>query len=95
MQPDSPVSNILDGNIQTFWHSSWFPYKKGFPHNLTITLDKTQKIRGLTFTQRNNLHGAIKKSLFVSVQKENGKRSGYTPSKPNTSRKLFFTKPKT
>ena len=93
MQPDSPVSNILDGNIQTFWHSSWFPYKKDFPHNLTITLDKTQKIRGLTFTQRNNLHGAIKEILIRIRTKGKWKKIGLYTLKAEHFQEIDFPQP--
>lgn len=93
MQPDSPVSNILDGNIQTFWHSSWFPYKKDFPHNLTITLDKTQKIRGLTFTQRNNLHGAIKEILIRIRTKGKWKKIGLYTLKAKHFQEIDFPQP--
>ena len=56
---DSPASNMLDGNINTFWHSQWQSAKPEHPHTITIIMKEATTIRGLSFVQRQSLHGAI------------------------------------
>ena len=55
----SPASLMLDGDVATLWHSQWQGGKPGHPHTLTVTMDKATEIRGLSFVQRQSMHGAI------------------------------------
>ena len=43
----SPVSNILDGNPQTIWHSAWEGVPAPLPHVVTIDMKAVRDISGL------------------------------------------------
>ncbi|MBL4935998.1 discoidin domain-containing protein [Clostridium sp. YIM B02515] len=48
---DAPASNALDGDINTFWHSSWSTYVP-LPQSLTINLHGTYMINQLRYLPR-------------------------------------------
>ena len=56
---NSPASLMLDGDVTTMWHSQWQGGKPGNPHTITVTMDEATEIRGLSFVQRQSMHGAI------------------------------------
>lgn len=54
---DRYASNILDGDISTFWHSRWSDRDPSptHPHFVTIKMgDEPSSVRGLEFVQRQN-----------------------------------------
>ncbi len=47
------ATNILDGNINTFWHSQWYAASPPYPHYLMIDMRATQNnLHGIYFTLR-------------------------------------------
>lgn len=56
---NSPAELMLDNDVHTIWHSLWQGQKPGHPHLITVTMDEAKRIRGLSFVQRQSLHGAI------------------------------------
>ncbi|HWF17953.1 MAG TPA: discoidin domain-containing protein, partial [Verrucomicrobiae bacterium] len=68
------VKNAIDGNPQTFWHSSWAEGSPGFPHELTIELSDAKMVAGITALPRQdgNQNGWIKDYLlYTSLDGEN------------------------
>ena len=48
-----PITNIMDGNTSTIWHSDWSSYEnKHHEHSLTIAFHGAQAVRGFTYTPR-------------------------------------------
>jgi len=54
------ASDILDDNLETFWHSCWSGCTATPPHYLTIDMGASKEVAGLQFTQRQSLSRAIK-----------------------------------
>lgn len=56
---DGPARLMLDGKIDTYWHSQWQGGKPDHPHIITVDMKEFKTIRGLSFVQRQDLQGAI------------------------------------
>lgn len=53
-------TDILDGNNQTFWHSSWSKGKTAkVPHYITVDMGAIKKVDGFRFIQRQSLQRAV------------------------------------
>lgn len=50
-----PASAILDGRLDTWWHSRWTPTVDPLPHWIVVDLARSQTLRGLLLTQRQNM----------------------------------------
>ncbi len=68
-----PITNVLDGDINTFWHSFYTASggsvvsKDDPPFTVELDLKKKEKISGLIFTPRNSMAGIITKfDLYAS-----------------------------
>ena len=58
------ITNIMDGNTSTIWHSDWSSYEnKHHEHSLTITFHGAQAVRGFTYTPRpsGSVNGVLQK----------------------------------
>jgi alpha-L-fucosidase len=53
---DFSATMAIDGNPNTFWHTSWNNPIPKHPHTLTIDLAKLQKITGITYLPRQDKH---------------------------------------
>jgi len=61
----------VDGNPDSMWHTAWSGDKPGFPHELTITLEKETDIAGITLLPRQdgNRNGWIKQyEIYVTAK---------------------------
>lgn len=69
-QPEYEASNAIDGDPQTFWHSSWAEGAPGFPHWLTLELNGDATLAGFSALPRQdgNPHGWIKNYEFYVSQ---------------------------
>ena len=56
--PEHPTEQAIDGNPDTFWHSTLQPSPAPLPHFLTIDLGKTRTLHGLTCTPRQDESGS-------------------------------------
>jgi hypothetical protein len=63
-QPSSPISNILDGNLNTNWHTPWSPTEKSHPHQFVIDTKNIIHFNTLMVYNRSNLNGALKDFIF-------------------------------
>ena len=48
----SPVSNVLDGDPATFWHSQWEGTPAPLPHTVTIDMKAARDVSGLGYLPR-------------------------------------------
>lgn len=46
---------IIDGDVNTFWHSRWSSSAPTAPHSLTVDMGRSLTINGFAFTQRQSL----------------------------------------
>jgi galactose oxidase len=68
-QAGDPVSNALDGNPATFWHSEYSPDEVPLPHSITVNMHALHYVSGLTYLPRQDgvSNGNIGQySIFVS-----------------------------
>lgn len=42
-QPGYPASNVLDNNVNTFWHTQWGANGAGFPHQIVIDMKEIKQ----------------------------------------------------
>ncbi len=55
--PDYPGAMAIDGDLDSFWHTTWKPVAAPFPHFLTIDLGKTLTLKGITCIPRQDMPG--------------------------------------
>jgi hypothetical protein len=58
--PNGLASSIIDGDVNTFWHSQWSGPVATPPHVLTVDMGKSLAVNGFVFTQRQSLTRNIK-----------------------------------
>lgn len=58
-QSGSPISNILDGNVNSNWHTPWSPIERAHPHFFAIDAQAVQQFNTLVIYNRSNLNGAL------------------------------------
>ena len=69
-QPQYPARQVLDGNVQTLWHTPWGEGAPGFPHFLVVEFKQPATFHGLTLTPRqdNNKNGWIREfAVYLSA----------------------------
>lgn len=64
---DGRTLNILDNNINTFWHTPYGSVEPNHPHHFVVDFGSTKTFKGVSFTNRSNLTGAMKDiQIFTS-----------------------------
>jgi hypothetical protein len=58
--PNGPVTNVIDGNPATYWHSSYSTNATVYPHQFVVDMGSVKKAYGLSINQRSGLSRAIK-----------------------------------
>ncbi|AQQ10145.1 Beta-galactosidase [Sedimentisphaera cyanobacteriorum] len=69
-------ANVLDGNPNTIWHTSWGQGKIPHPHEIHLKIDYPAKVKGLKILPRQdgNKNGLIKKcSIYAKLSGSWGK----------------------
>ncbi|MFB9163828.1 discoidin domain-containing protein [Arthrobacter psychrochitiniphilus] len=66
--PNGPAKALIDGNIDSFWHTKWQGGTDPFPHSVVFDLGASYDVTGFEYTQRQNgPNGRIKDyEIFVS-----------------------------
>lgn len=66
--PNGPAAALLDGDINSFWHTKWQNGSDKFPHSVVFDLGKDYQVTGFEYTQRQNgPNGKIKDyEIYVS-----------------------------
>jgi hypothetical protein len=61
-QPEFGAARILDGDVNTIWHTAWGDKAPGFPHEVVIGFDQSLRLQGVRLTPRQdgNKNGWIK-----------------------------------
>ncbi len=51
---EGEIANIVDNNVDTYWHTTWSQREDDYPHWVAITFPKNESIRKFRFLQRQN-----------------------------------------
>ena len=51
-QPGNEPQNVLDGDPNSIWHTEWNPDNAGLPHQITIDMQTSRYVNGLTYQPR-------------------------------------------
>ena len=51
---EGEVANLVDGNVDTYWHTTWSLSEPDYPHSVTIDLGIEESVRRFRFLQRQN-----------------------------------------
>ncbi len=51
-QPGNEPQKVLDGNVNTFWHTQFNPSNAPLPHTITIDMKSSRYVNGLTYQPR-------------------------------------------
>ena len=51
---EGEVVNVMDGNMDTYWHTTWSQKEDKYPHWVAIKLANQESIRKIRFLQRQN-----------------------------------------
>lgn len=63
--PNGPVSNLLDGDPNTFWHSKWQGGGPALPHRIDIDMQEVKNLTSVEVARRINSN-YVKKVLFYT-----------------------------
>lgn len=58
---------VLDGNTSTFWTSQWDGFEPPLPHHVSINMNTTVLLNGVTVTRRQNVTNGSPKAFNVDV----------------------------
>jgi hypothetical protein len=68
-QAGFPASHLIDGDLNTLWHTVWGEGAPNFPHHVVVGLNQAAELKGLTLQPRqdNNRNGMFKDfAVYVS-----------------------------
>lgn len=64
------AADVLDGNLETYWHSCWSECAATPPHHVTIDMGQENEVDGVRFVQRQTLSRAVK-SIEIEISSDN------------------------
>lgn len=64
------ATDVLDNDLQTYWHSCWSNCTPAPPHHITIDMGDLTTIDGLRFNQRQSLSRSVKE-IRIEVSNDN------------------------
>jgi len=66
--PGNPAKYLLDGNIESVWHTKWKGGEDPLPHYFVVDMKSNETINGFGFANRYNINGAMKEiEIFSSL----------------------------
>lgn len=87
-----PVSNVVDGNTETFWHSEWGSGTNTFPHYISVDLRRKVSINRIGLQHRHNktMANGIE---FYGTNRQNGvyEKFGEFAMDQNTKTMQYYT----
>ena len=75
----------IDNNPATLWHTEWSNAMPGYPHQITIDMERPVSVKGITYLPRqdNNRNGWIKEyAVYISNDLDNWEQPIATGSFP-------------
>ncbi|MEN8186070.1 MAG: DUF3472 domain-containing protein [Bacteroidota bacterium] len=64
------AKDILDGDLDTYWHSCWSGCTAAPPHYIIVDMGQSQKVDGFRFNQRQSLSRSVK-SIELQISDDN------------------------
>ncbi len=64
------AADVLDDDLNTYWHSCWNGCSAAHPHFLTVDMGEEKEISGLRFLQRQSLSRAVK-GIEIQISSDN------------------------
>ena len=64
------AADVLDDDLNTYWHSCWSGCTATPPHHITIDMGQSQAVDGFRFSQRQSLSRAVK-DIEIQVSSDN------------------------
>ena len=64
------VVDVLNGDLNTYWHSCWSDCNAQAPHHITIDMESENEVNGIRFYQRQSLNRTVK-NIEIQVSKDN------------------------
>lgn len=64
------ASDVLDGDLATYWHSCWSGCTASSPHHITIDMGQSNTVNGFKFSQRQSLSRSVK-DIEIQISSDN------------------------
>ncbi len=64
------AADVLDGNLETYWHSCWSGCTATAPHHIVIDMGAEIEVEGIRFAQRQTLSRAVK-DIELQISSDN------------------------
>ena len=88
--PNGKAINLIDNDVNTYWHSKWSSAATSFPHQIVVDLGSSKNALGLVLVQRGGLNRSIK-DFEVLVSNDNTSFTSLTTSTlANLNGKQYF-----
>lgn len=65
--PESPTSNLFDGNSSSIWHSKWSGGVDPLPHHLKIDMGNNKAVSGIAFISRQDRSDGRPRDIRIEV----------------------------
>ena len=88
-----PVECLLDGNLQTFWHSQWQNGSHELPHEVIIDTQKEYTFTQFALVQREGSNYVKAGNLQISSDKKNWETVGNFSLKQESGAQVFGVTP--
>ena len=57
---DGRATNLIDGDLNSYWHSKWTGTAASYPHQIVIDMGGLKSVEGVSIVQRNSLSRSVK-----------------------------------
>jgi hypothetical protein len=57
---DGRAVNLIDGDLNSYWHSKWTGTAAIYPHQVVIDMGSLKSVEGVSMVQRNSLSRSVK-----------------------------------
>lgn len=79
---------LIDGDINTYWHTQWSPTSPPPPHSFTVDMKYRKAVNGFTFARRQNSGNQAVRNVKVEVSNDGTNwemiPNAVTPASPTT-----------
>jgi len=74
---DGRAVKLIDGDLNSYWHSKWTGTAASYPHYVTIDIGSSRSIAGISIAQRSSLSRSVKDfEILLSTDGQNFSSAG-------------------